>query len=57
MLPSKHKQYFYILTHHLETDKNIKVVQKPGIEDAWYPALKALYASNSLEQSSKIHLF
>ncbi len=54
MQPNKYKQYFYILTHYLETDKNIKVVQKPDVEDAWYPALNIIYVNKNLQYRERL---
>lgn len=54
MLPTTYKKYFYQLVDHLNNKHNIKVVQKPGIDDAWYPMLNLIYIDQNLKYRERL---
>ena len=54
MLSNHYKKYFYVLTHYLETNKNLKIIQKPGAEDAWYPMLNVIYVNQNLQYRERL---
>ena len=54
MLPATYKKYFYVLTHYLESHNNIKIIQKPGIEDAWYPKLNIINIDQNLQYRERL---
>ena len=54
MLSNQYKKYFYVLTHYLETNNNIKIIQKPGVEDAWYPMLNIIYVNQNLQYRERL---
>lgn len=54
MIPKVYKEYFFILTDYLEKNKNIKIVQKSGIEDAWYPMLNTIHINRNLKYRERL---
>ena len=54
MIPKVYKEYFYQLVKHLNDDHNIKVVQKPGVDDAWYPMLNLIYIDQNLKYRERL---
>tara|TARA_Y100000022_G_scaffold822_1_gene677 strand:+ start:838 stop:1308 length:471 start_codon:yes stop_codon:yes gene_type:complete len=54
MIPKIYKEYFYQLIKHLNDDHNIKVVQKPGVDDAWYPMLNLIYIDQNLKYRERL---
>ncbi len=54
MLPATYKKYFYQLVNHLNDEHNIKVVQKPDIDDAWYPMLNLIYINQNLKYRERL---
>ncbi len=54
MQPKIYKEYFYILSEYLENNKSIKIVQKPGTEDAWYPALNIIHVNQNLQYRERL---
>ena len=54
MFPKIYKQHFYQLCDYLIEEHNIKVVQKPYVEDAWYPALNLIYINQNLKYRERL---
>lgn len=54
MLPETYKKYFYLLTDFLETEKNVKVMQTPNAEDAWYPHLNLIKINKNLQYRERL---
>lgn len=54
MLPKTYKKYFYQLTDFLKENHNVEVVQKPGVDDAWYPMLNLIYINQNLKYRERL---
>jgi hypothetical protein len=54
MIHEKYKKYFHQLVNHLYNEHNIKVVQKPGVDDAWYPMLNLIYINQNLKYRERL---
>lgn len=53
-MTSNYKQYFYTLIDFLQKEKNVEVIQKSGIEDAWYPHLNLIRINNNLQYRERL---
>lgn len=49
-----YKDQFYILINYLEKKHNVKVIQKPYEEDAWYPALNMIRLNQNLKYRERL---
>jgi len=54
MLPKTYKKYFYQLTDFLKENHNVEVVQKPGVDDVWYPMLNLIYINQNLKYRERL---
>lgn len=53
MNPQTYKNQFYILVDYLKNNHNVKVIQKPNEEDAWYPHLKMIRLNQNLKYQER----
>jgi len=54
MFPHIYKKQFYYLINHLEENHNVKVIQKPYEEDAWYPMLNMIRINQNLKYRERL---
>ena len=54
MLPTTYKKYFHELIDYLDSNHNVKVIQKPGVDDAWYPMLNLIYIDQNLKYRERL---
>ena len=54
MNPQIYKDQFYILVNHLQNNFNVKVIQKPFEDDAWYPNLNMIRINQNLKYRERL---
>ena len=54
MLSNPNKKYFYDLITYLNKEHNVRVLQKPGAVDAWYPAINLIYINQNLKYRERL---
>ena len=54
MFPHIYKKQFYYLLDYLQENYNVKVIQKPYIDDAWYPMLNMIRINQNLKYRERL---
>jgi len=49
-----YKEYYNTLLCHLISHYNIKVIEEPFVEDAWYPHLNLIYINKNLKYRERL---